>query len=198
MARLIIGAKAHKKDCYARLYELYAARLFRYIRAVVQDSMAAEDLTADVFVRLFERIGSFTPKPDYVAGSFTMWILRIAHNLAIDHLRAAPGYSEAEPQEQAGGGAEALPVRVDGPPIETLDLGRALERLTPDQRAVIVLRFQEDLPFAEIGAALGKTEGAVKALQLRALSTLAVLLREPEKEKGEIRPTQAMAVPQRG
>lgn len=195
LAYLIQGAKARNKRCYARLYELYAPRLFRYIRALVQDSVAAEDLTADVFVRLLERVGNFTPAPGYVAGSFTMWIMRIAHNLAVDHMRANPARSQLEEEREVSGLAPLTGI-VNTRPIEALDLERALKRLTTDQHTVITLRFQEDLPFAEIAATLGKTEGAVKALQLRALQALAEYMREPEMKKGETRTVGRMVLGQ--
>ncbi len=180
VAYLIHGAQAQDKKCCARLYELFAPRVYRYLRVIVRDEDAAQDLTADVFVRLLEHIKTFRVNFDRTAASFTTYVFRIAHNIAIDHVRAnSMLLASDEIVEQHL--AKADGIQYDGAGLESVDLERAMAALTPEQREVLMLRFGEDMAFAEIAAALGKTEGAVKALQVRALNGLARRLDDNEK-----------------
>jgi len=153
------------------LYRRYADRIYRYVYSRVKDASAAEDLTAEVFLRALESLPHYQP----TGAPFRAWLYRIAHARTVDYWRRQQRRQE-QPLE------ESLPAH--GPqPEEVVSLqtewDRALtllSQLTDDQQQVIILRFVEGLELAEIAAMMEKTVGAVKALQYRALASLARLM----------------------
>ena len=155
--------RASQGDALAlgRIYDAYAARIFRYMYRRLGDRQLAEDLTGDVFVRLVEAGGT----PRFCQGSLAPWIYRLAHNRLVDHFRRhhelpLPEDIELAGEEDSRAGIHRSELRV------------ALRTLTPDQQQVIALKFFEGLSNGEIAAALDKPEGAVKSLQHRALENL--------------------------
>lgn len=146
----------------AALYDCYAPALYRYIYYRLGARTVAEDLTAEVFVRV---LGIQRAPDDWRA-----YLYRIAHNLVVDYLRRNPAVFEnmdegllderADPATRAELQDERRRVR------------RAILRLTPEQQQVIVLKFVEDMSNAQVARIMNKPEGAVKALQHRALTNL--------------------------
>ncbi len=159
------------------LYDLYADALYRYLLARVGDADTAADLTADLFVRLIHHIGSFRLNMGRPAASFSAWLYRIAANLAADRGRAGHRLPQVALEEDL-----PLPARRPGPQDiaeqhETLTrLAQAMHRLNEDQRLVLIGKFGEEMSNAEIAQWLGKTEGAIKSLQHRALRALGRML----------------------
>lgn len=146
----------------AALYDRYAPELYRYIYHRLGAKTIAEDLTAEVFVRVLHG----QPEPN----DWRAYLYRIAHNLVIDSLRRNPHVLE-----EAG----ELLVDESNDPVEhaeTADeqrrLRKAIARLTPEQQQVVVLKFIQEMSNAEVARILDKPEGAVKALQHRALTNL--------------------------
>jgi RNA polymerase sigma-70 factor (ECF subfamily) len=166
------------------IYNLYADRLHRYLLARVGDPDVAADLVTELFVRVIKHIGGFRLDRRRPAASFSAWLYRIAANLVTDHHRAM----QRLPQVSLGNGLQQAPthwpepVRAPNPEriIEQREtvagLTRALGQLSEDQRLVLIGKFGEEMSNAEIAALLGKTEGAVKSLQHRALCALGRLL----------------------
>jgi len=148
-----------------QIYDAYAPRVFRYLYRRLGNSSLAEDLTADVFVRLVEASGT----PRFCQGSLAPWLYRLAHNRLVDYFRQHRDLPLPDEVDMATDEPEALGIHAQ-------ELRAALLRLTPDQQQVIVLKFLEGLSNAEIAAALRKPEGAVKSLQHRALESLRRLL----------------------
>jgi RNA polymerase sigma-70 factor (ECF subfamily) len=156
------------------IYDRFADALFRYIYARCGDASMAEDLVGDLWVRVVERLESFRPPPNGVEQAFAAWLYRIAHNLVIDNFRRKssgnvpldPSVSDREPTP------DARAISND----ESRTLRAAIAQLTPDQREVVLLRFIEERSNAEVAALTGRSEGAVKVMQHRALGTLAKLL----------------------
>ncbi len=148
------------------LYDTHAPRIFRYIYHRLGNRALAEDLTSEVFVR-FLRSGT---TPDNV----TAFLYRIAHNLVVDHLRRNPSILSLE---ETIVDDHADPADFAELEMEKATLRRAIARLTPEQQQVIVLKFLEGFSNEEIAATLGKSLGAIKALQHRALGALRDLLR---------------------
>jgi RNA polymerase sigma-70 factor, ECF subfamily len=147
------------------IYDSYAPRIFRYIYHRLGDQFLAEDLTSEVFVRFLNaRVA-----PDNLAA----FLYRIAHNLIVDYLRQhSPAQSLAEDiQSDQGDPAQLAEIE-----MERVRLRRAINRLTPEQQQVIVLKFLEGLSNNEIARVIDKPVGAVKALQHRGLATLRDLL----------------------
>jgi len=148
------------------IYDRHAPQIYRYIYHRLGNQALAEDLTSEVFVRfLHARV---------VPENLLAYLYRSAHNAIIDYLRRNPSF--LEPLDERVAAERGDPAQLAELESERMRLRRAILRLTPDQQQVIVLRYIEELPNAEIARILGKPEGAVKALQHRALASLRVLL----------------------
>ena len=159
------------------LYDLYADRLYRYILTRVGEPDIAADLTTELFVRVIRHIAGFRINERRPAASFSAWIYRIAANLVNDHhrqVRRAPEMSLTEDLRLSS--KDTSPQRQAEQRELFSRLGRAIETLSEEQRLVILAKFGEDMTNAEVAAWLGKSEGAVKSLQHRALQALSRLL----------------------
>jgi len=151
------------------LYDQYVEKIYAYIYHRVGQADLAEDLTGQVFMRMLEAVRSGKGWRT----SFSGWLYRIAHNLVIDHYRRKHratfvDIDDAEPVQAQSGD----PVRSVENQYERERLRTALAKLTEEQSQVISLRFLEDLSIAEVAEIMEKTEGAVKALQYRAVLAL--------------------------
>jgi RNA polymerase sigma-70 factor (ECF subfamily) len=178
-------ARAGDSTAVGILYEHYVDRIYRYIVLKIGDPQEAEDLTGQVFVRMIEAIGGF----QWQGVSFQSWLYRIAHNLVVDHLR-----QRARRPQVALDALEGT-LLADGPDpytwAEAADfrehLRGALGRLTELQAQVIALKFGGGLSNAEVGRVLGRSEGAVKALQHSALTNMSKWL---QNIRGDDEPTR--------
>jgi len=160
-------ARVFDVEALGQVYDSYHLRIYRYIYARVGNSSLAEDLTAEVFTRMLEAIRSKRAWRESLSG----WLYRIAHNLVVDYYRRRP--REGLPlNERLVAGQETPSVVVEGKLQET-SLREAIASLTEEQQQVVTLKFIEGLTNNEVARLLGKTEGAVKALQYRALASLA-------------------------
>lgn len=173
--RLVVRAARGDTDAFARIYEIYADRVYSFVRGRVASPHDAEDVTATVFVKAFEAIGGY----DHRGLPFGAWLFRIARNATIDHGRRAS--RAPEPVEDIEADVGASPVLIDEQVAARVDgelVRRCVERLTEEQAAVIACRFYFDLDVRKTARVLGRTEGAVKALQHRAMRSLARMLEE--------------------
>lgn len=174
-ARLVESAKRGDKRALGELYRRHVDMIYRYTYARVKDVAVAEDLTAQVFLKALEGLDNYQP----TGAPFRAWLYRIAHARTVDHWRQQQRRQEVML-------ADSVPAR--GPLPEDIVVAKSewsialdlLAQLTDDQRDVIILRFIEELSLAEVAETLGKTVGAVKALQHRALASLARLLKQRE------------------
>jgi RNA polymerase sigma-70 factor (ECF subfamily) len=166
-ADLIRRAKAGEQEAWTQLYEHYAPAIYRYIYFRVDDAQLAEDLQADVFVRMLEGFHRYEER----GWPLSAWLYRIAHDRTIDALRRRR-YRQHLPLEawtECGDGPEqSIDVR-----LACEALRGKLNELTDEQRQVLQMRFLADLPIQTVAQRLGRTEGSVKALQHRGLNTLA-------------------------
>jgi RNA polymerase sigma-70 factor, ECF subfamily len=159
------------------LYDLYADRIYHYVLARTGDVNAAEDLTAEVFLRVLQHVQRFKLDKTRPAASVSAWLYRIAANLVADHHRARQRRPTFDIEEDAPFISAAPDPSQQAERREALErLSGALEKLTEDQRLVVVCKFGEGMSNAQAAAWLGKTEGAIEALQHRALRTLCRLL----------------------
>ncbi|MCL4395762.1 MAG: sigma-70 family RNA polymerase sigma factor [Chloroflexi bacterium] len=167
---LVQRAVEHDSQAFTQLYDAYVDRVYKYVYYKVGPGALAEDLTAQVFLKAWEGIGRYqwTERP------FAAWLFRIAHNLVVDHFRAQRPVVSIEDMELESHAAPLDDVAQAGMDRETIR--RALERLTEDQRQVIVLKFLEGYETAQIAAMMGKEQTAIRALQHRALQALHQLL----------------------
>lgn len=153
------------------IYERHYHAIYIYFYCRVGDRQTAEDLTADVFVRVVDKIHTFVPteKP------LLAWLYTIAAHRLVDHYRRH-GRANWVPLSDTVRATEGDPVQQAHSRSTQTDMWQALAHLTDEQRQVIVLRFVEGRSSAEVAMVLGKNEGAIKALQHRALAALRRLL----------------------
>ncbi|HSN75682.1 MAG TPA: RNA polymerase sigma factor [Anaerolineae bacterium] len=162
------------------VYQLYGDRLYRYLLARTGDADTAADLSIELFVRMIQHIGGFRLDRRRPAASFSGWLYRIAANLLTDHYRSRSRSPVALSDELPAPGRATDPQRLAEQHEVAADLSAALSQLSEEQRLVIIGKFAEEMSNAEIAAWLGKSEGAVKSLQHRALRTLGRLLASPK------------------
>jgi RNA polymerase sigma-70 factor (ECF subfamily) len=128
----------------------------------------AEDLTGQVFMRMLEAVRSGKPWRT----SFSGWVYRIAHNLVIDHYRRRSRASFVDIEDANPVSTDVEPFHAIQARLDSERVQAALSRLTDEQAEVITLRFLEGLSIAEVSTIMNKTEGAIKALQYRAVLAL--------------------------
>ena len=177
MLVLLKDAQRGAPAAYDRLYNLYADRIFRYLYARLGQREAAEDLTADVFVRLIQVLPRFRVNAERPVASFSAWLYRIAGNLLTDNYRRERHRQHVDIADQiqlAGSGPS--PDQHASAAEEGQLVIQALAELGPEQQAVVLYRFAEQYSTQQVADLMGKTTGAVKALQHRALISLRRLL----------------------
>jgi len=168
-AELVVLAQQGDQTAFASLYEQYSPLVYRFLRRRLDGTgdEVIEDLTEDVFVKVYEKLDRYVER----GLPFTAWLYRIAHNHLVDYLRTLPRMNAssldevAEVPERA---ANAAFSRV----LDRQSLEPALARLTPEQRQAIELRFMEGMSVAETATSMGRSDEAVKKLQARALANL--------------------------
>ncbi|MBI2845841.1 MAG: sigma-70 family RNA polymerase sigma factor [Chloroflexi bacterium] len=168
---LLRQAKEFNMDALARIYDFYHSKIYRYVYSRVGDRQIAEDLTGEVFMRMLEALRAKRGWQTSVAA----WLYGIAHHLVVDYHRAR--HKEAKLFEEAlMTSGETSRTRAEER-LEAEQIRRAMGDLTPDQQQVLTLKFVEGMSNQEVAQVLGKTEGAVKSIQYRALATLARVVR---------------------
>ena len=171
---LIRRAQEYDPAAFGAIYERYYNGVYKYIYYRVGDQGLAEDLTMEVFVKALEAIEGFT----FRGVPFSAWLYRIASNLVIDHFRRQPGQPALSLEEKLVATSEHPAMVALESEFTHQALRRALAELTDDQQQVILLKFVDGLSNHEVAQALGKTEGAIKSLQHRALASLGRVLGE--------------------
>lgn len=173
---LAVRAAQRDGEAFSMLYRMYFPQVFTFINFRVANREDAEDLTNTVFEKCLAAIGRYQPKP----AQFSTWLYTIAKNCIIDYYRKRrlPVDSEVEPESAAGADPDGDPERTVLMEERKRTLREALQGLTPDQREVVECRFFFELSIQETAQAMNRTEGAVKALQFRALENLHRLLTE--------------------
>ncbi len=164
---LIERARSGDRAAFAQIYDRYAKPLYRYIYFRVGDADLAEDLQSEVFLRAFESLDRYEDR----GWPFSAWLYRIARDRTIDMLRRRR-FRQTVPLESWSGACEGPDHEVTAR-LDYEELRRHLCSLTDDQRQVIYLRFMANLSVQEVALRLGRSEGAVKALQHRGLQSLA-------------------------
>jgi RNA polymerase sigma-70 factor (ECF subfamily) len=165
---LVDRAQAGDREALEELYLLHFDRIYSYLHMSVGNRHDAEDLTTQTFLKMLESIKRFR----WQSAPFSAWLFRIAHNLAMDHFRARrrwqPEEEVPEPAGEEEPSAELQAMQAIGRE-SMLDL---IENLSPEQQQVLTLKFVFNFPNGDVATILGKTEGAVKSLQHRALVSL--------------------------
>lgn len=174
----VVGSR--DANAFGELYDLFVERVYRYLYFRAGSHPEAEDLTEQVFLKAWEAIGRYR----WQGRPFLAWLYRLAHNAHIDHVRSQkPTTSlnnDDRPIELPSAAAAVELTRA----LDADLLGRALGELTPDQQQVIVMKFLEGLDNEQIAENMNKREGAIRALQMRALMSLRRVL-EHQGEHGQ-------------
>ena len=176
---LVERAQAGETEAFGQIYDRYVDTVFRFIYFRVGNRQLAEDLTSDTFLRALKRIGSFT----WQGRDLGAWLVTIARNLVADHFKSGRYRLEVTTgdvldADREDRGPEGSPETAVVNHITNVALLSAVKQLNPEQQECIVLRFLQGFSVAETAQAMGKNEGAIKALQYRAVRALARLLPE--------------------
>jgi RNA polymerase sigma-70 factor, ECF subfamily len=167
--QLLVEAAQKDPACFAALYEANFERVYAFIAGRVRNRAEAEDLTSEVFQKALAHLVSF----EWRGAPFAAWLYRIAANAIANHSGAAAREREVPVAGDPPGVAVAPQIQPDIEDVERrARLFRLVKSLPPDQRRVVNLRFAEEKSVREIAQEMGRTEGAVKQLQFRALGTL--------------------------
>jgi RNA polymerase sigma-70 factor (ECF subfamily) len=179
--QLITAAQEGCAQSFARLYDRYLSTVYAYVLQRVGNRPTAEDLTADVFMRALRYIGTFRQR----GVDFGAWLLTIARNRVRDHFKSASFRLEAsfdEVHETPSSDGAGDPERALLSQEAAQQIRAALGQLKDEQAEVLSLRFIQHLDVSETAAAMGKSVGAIRALQYRALRSLAKLVGVPAVE----------------
>jgi RNA polymerase sigma-70 factor (ECF subfamily) len=166
--RLVDRAQQGDRDALEELYLLHFDRIYSYLHLSVGNRYDAEDLTTQTFVKMLESIGRFR----WRSAPFSAWLFRIAHNLAMDHFRATRRWQPEEDVPELPGSEEASAEEQALHAIGRESMLELIDKLSTEQQQVLTLKFVFNFSNAEVATILGKTEGAVKSLQHRALVSL--------------------------
>lgn len=176
---LVERAQQGSGEAFAQLYDRYVEQIYAFVYHRAGHRQTAEDLVADVFLRALRRIGTFR----WQGVDFGAWLMTIARNRVHDHFKSARFRLEATVDEVFDTASDD-PVTDPESAVLTADTSRrvhaALRRLKDEQAEVVYLRFIQHLGVAETAAVMGRSPGAIKALQYRALRSLAKLLPDAE------------------
>jgi RNA polymerase sigma-70 factor (ECF subfamily) len=164
---LIERVRKGDQDAARTLYERYFDRIYNYVYARLGRVEDAEDLAIDTMTRSLTRLDLFQDQ----GVNFSSWVYRIAHNATIDHYRRH-GKVTLVPLDTATLPQTADPSELALERLSNEDLRAALADLTDEQQQVLILRFFQDLTAAQVAEIMGKSVGAVQALQHRALGSL--------------------------
>jgi RNA polymerase sigma-70 factor (ECF subfamily) len=172
---LVAAAQQGDQDAFGQLYDRYVDVVFRFVLFRVSDRPLAEDLTSETFLRALRRISSVS----YQGRDVGAWFVTIARNLVLDHVKSSRYRLEMTTADILDSSADDR-----GPEHEVVErataseLMRCIAQLGRDQQECITLRFMQGMSVSETAAVMGRNEGAVKALQHRAVRRLAQLLPE--------------------
>ena len=167
VTRAVAAARDGSADALRFLYVRYADNIYGYVCSIIRDEHDAEDLTQQVFMKLPTILHKYQERDV----PFSAWILRVARNLAVDHLRAR----RAVPCEEIRGSNEAFD---DSMHERSRCLQHALNELPEDQREVLIMRHILGMSPGEIARSLGKSEGSIHGLHHRGRGTMRRVLSE--------------------
>jgi RNA polymerase sigma-70 factor (ECF subfamily) len=169
---LVERAIGRDAEAFGELYDMHVVRVYRHIYYLVNSVSEAEDLTAQTFLQAWEAVDRYEDR----GVPFVSWLLRIAHNLAISHLRSR---REGNQLHEGLMDQDSLrnPEKVTERQADEERVRQAVLRLGHEQRQVIILRFVEELEYPEVADIVGKSVAAVRVIQHRALCALRKLMK---------------------
>ena len=165
----VVRAKQGDREALRFLYIRYADHVYGYVSSIVRDDYEAEDVTQHVFAKLMMKLEKYEPREV----PFSAWIIRVARNVAVDHIRQRRAIPCEEVRELQSHSFDEESAR-----DRALDLRDALDSLPEDQREVVVMRHIVGLTPGEIARKLGKTEPSIHGLHHRGRGALRSALTE--------------------
>ncbi|WP_307816507.1 sigma-70 family RNA polymerase sigma factor [Nocardioides limicola] len=172
---LVELARSGDKEAFGLLYDHYHVSVYRFLFYRTRSVTLAEDLTAETFFRALRSMDRFK----WQGRDFGAWLMTIARNLTTDHFKA--GRTRLEQTTEDMGAHDSTTESPESTVLATLTneaLMGALKKLPTEQQECIVMRFLQGMSIAETAQALGRSDGAVKQLQLRGVRNLAKLMPE--------------------
>ena len=165
----VVALAKADKEAFGELYERYLQKIYSYVYYRTGNAHDAEDLTAKVFFRALSHIDNYVDK----GVPFQAWLYRIAHNLVANWHRDQGRHKIIALDDFVAHSLKSeAPDRMTEEQEEQDQLMEAVRRLPEDRQQLLLLKFVEQMPNAEIGAIMGRTEGAIKSLYHRTLLTL--------------------------
>jgi RNA polymerase sigma-70 factor (TIGR02952 family) len=170
MRDVVLRARAGDVEAFGALYDRYLELVYRYVYYRVGAHALAEDITSETFLRALRRMNAFT----WQGKDFGAWLVTIARNLVLDHFKSGRYRMEVcTPELLEADRWEESPERAVLDSFTHRELFIAVRGLSSEQRECVVLRFMHGLSVAETATVMTKSHGAVKALQYRAVRSLA-------------------------
>ncbi|MGZ5406042.1 MAG: sigma-70 family RNA polymerase sigma factor [Nocardioides sp.] len=172
---LVELSRGGDKDAFGLLYDHYQGSVYRFLFYRTRSSQLAEDLTSETFFRALRSMNNFR----WQGKDFGAWLMTIARNLCTDHFKAGRTRLELTTEDMSPHDDET-----EGPETAVLAsltnevLLKALQQLPDEQRDCLIMRFLQGLSIAETAEILGRSDGAIKQLQLRGVRNLAKLMPE--------------------
>jgi RNA polymerase sigma-70 factor, ECF subfamily len=173
--RLVERAQQGDRTALEELYLIHFDRIYSYLHMTVGNRHDAEDLTTQTFMRMLESIGKFR----FQTAPFSAWLFRIAHNLSMDHFRANRRWQPEDEVPEPHGSEERSAEDEAFQSIGRQSMFDLVDSLSQEQQQVLTLKFVFNFSNGEAATILGKTEGAVKSLQHRALVSLQKQITSP-------------------
>ena len=165
---LLARARQLDPEALAHIHDTYYTSIFRYVAFRVGDHATAEDLTSEVFTRLLTALRDKSAPQNTIRG----WLYGVAARVVSDHHRKTYRAPQVELDESYAS-PDHDPADIVDRKLMQENVLRAMQELTEEQRHVLSLRFGSDMPIQDVARSLGKSEGAVKQLQARAVAALA-------------------------
>ncbi len=165
--RTVARAKLGDPTAIGELYDVFGQRVYRFVIVRVRSAADAEDLLQRIFLKVIESL----PRYEQRGLPFAAWLFRIARNTVIDHDRTRRDHASLDASLERADGRRG-PEELAEVALERAALRSAIERLTQEQRDVVTYRFFAGLSTREIALLMDRQEGAIRALQFRAIQTL--------------------------
>ena len=154
LVRLYI--ETQKNVYFEQLYERYVDKVYRKCLSFVKDKARAEDFTHDIFIKLITRVGSFKE-----TSKFSTWLFSITYNYCMDQIRIEKKMAESDLEDDIDI-AEDEPEDLEEMAMEAQQLRKSLDSISPDERSILLMKYQDDFSIKDIAETFNLTESAVK------------------------------------
>lgn len=177
--RLLAQARTGDQVAVMRIYDAYFSPIYQYIRLRIGDMMTAEDLAADVFVQFIAALRGKNPPRESLRG----WLFRVARHLIADYYGSETKLPQTTLEEWVSAPSDDQPEVQFLAMVSTQRAQNAIRMLASEQQEVLMLRFGQQLSLQETADIMGKSVGAIKSLQWRAVDTLRHILKADSLEE---------------